>query len=186
MDRDLAHIAAQRARRAYELARANRALLRAAVLAVPLGAAVGWSGTSPQNWSMGAGLLAIAWFAWFWGRSAGRAVWTGFAGGAVVWGMATWAGSCCSACAVGEPCMTTPDCFVACALGGLVAGILLVRTAARLQRPLEGAAVAATIALLTGAIGCSCVGTSGVVGAAVGLAMVCVPWAGLHRLMDRA
>ena len=76
-------------------------------------------------------------------------------------------------------------CLLACAAGGLLAGVLVGWRAARQERaPERFAWSAALIAWLTGLLGCTLIGALGAVGLVIGLAVATVPtlrWARAAR-----
>lgn len=65
--------------------------------------------------------------------------------------------------------MFMPGCVAACVVGGIAAGTWLAFVAARQPAGVAFVASAAGLALLTGAMGCSCAGPVGVAGMLVGL-----------------
>jgi len=154
-----------RARRKYEWARARRALLGFApslgvvtiaalankhpMSAVTFGAAM---------FVVGAGLL------WY-GREIRRAVLPGLAMGILPLALALCANHMGHAC-MGDHCMML--CVPACSLGGLGAGVGISIIGVRWKQSWPFWAGATALTLLTGAMGCSCVGYSGVAGLAVG------------------
>jgi hypothetical protein len=73
-------------------------------------------------------------------------------------------------------------CVQACVAGGLLSGSAIAWVMSRSQFGWNVTACAVAISFLTGAMGCSCVGYSGVVGLAAGLAVTAVP---LSRVWSR-
>ncbi len=73
-------------------------------------------------------------------------------------------------------------CVPACAAGGLLAGAFIAVRTRRAERPLVATGAAAGLALLTGSLGCSCVGYFGVL-ALVGGLLLSLP---ATRLLVRA
>jgi hypothetical protein len=71
--------------------------------------------------------------------------------------------------------------MVLCVGGGVLAGLLIARVAARSENPLVVFFSAAATALFTGAIGSSCVGVHGVVGMGLGLGLGLVPMLAFRR-----
>jgi hypothetical protein len=68
------------------------------------------------------------------------------------------------------------ECLIACGVGGLVAGIYVGLRAAREPRsPARHALAAASIAWLTGMLGCALVGATGALGIVCGLALGTAP-----------
>jgi hypothetical protein len=64
----------------------------------------------------------------------------------------------------------TSLCVPACILGGVVAGVIVARGAARAVAPVQVLASAGVIAVLTGAFGCACIGFGGMAGMVLGTA----------------
>ncbi len=71
--------------------------------------------------------------------------------------------------------LCTSLCVPACASGGVVAGFVVSAVAARRGRGWAFVAGASAVSLLTGAMGCACVGYSGVVGLVAGFAVGLLP-----------
>lgn len=69
------------------------------------------------------------------------------------------------------PAGCTTLCVPACATGGLVAGALVEWWARRSERPNLTRGLGIGVSLLTGALGCSCVGYAGVIALLCGLAL---------------
>jgi hypothetical protein len=74
---------------------------------------------------------------------------------------------------MGGTCMTV--CLPACTVGGFVAGIGMAIVGHRQRHGLGYWLAASTITVLTGAMGCSCIGYAGVVGLIVGLGIGLIP-----------
>jgi hypothetical protein len=153
------------ARRAYERARLRRSLLAAAPLlavvvlvcligshhqlALPLGGAL-----------FSAGVLLL----WR-GQQLGRGVLPGAMAGLIPLALSLLAQEWCGACSRETGvCLCVP----ACALGGLLAGGFLACFARRAHRTAYWLS-ACGVALLTGALGCSCAGHTGILGLAGGM-----------------
>jgi len=66
-------------------------------------------------------------------------------------------------------------CVPVCSVGGLVAGLAVASIGNQRRAGVVFWLSASTLALLTGAMGCACVGYSGVAGLAVGFAAGVVP-----------
>lgn len=169
---DLEHAA----RRAYENGRRVRAaelslpLLAVGVLAVVTGTKV----ATAVSVSLALTTLAFAFLVR--GQSLGRAVLPGLLLGLVPFGCAHAAqhvpasfGHLCT----GSQCVSW--CIPMCSAGGLIAGALIGRLARRASSPGLFALGAGSLAVLTGSLGCACVGVSGVVGAALGLSTGLLP-----------
>lgn len=76
------------------------------------------------------------------------------------------------ACASGH-CSTY--CLPACTAGGVLAGLIVSTIAQRRQLGLPFLLGASAISMLTGAMGCSCAGSSGIIGMAIGFGVGAVP-----------
>jgi hypothetical protein len=66
------------------------------------------------------------------------------------------------------PAGCTSLCVPACALGGVAAGLLVARAVARSRNELPVLASGAAIAVMVGALGCACIGFSGMAGMVAG------------------
>jgi hypothetical protein len=69
----------------------------------------------------------------------------------------------------------TMVCLPACSVGGLVAGLAVSTYLARRRLPWPAWGAAASMSLLTGAMGCVCVGSTGILGLAAGFALGAAP-----------
>lgn len=155
-----------RAERAYEFGRARRAatfavpLLALAVIATCLGA-------RPLTAAGVGGLLLATAGVFLWrGQTLGRSVFPGVVAGLVPLALAVGARSYGHIC-TGTECVSL--CIPACTAGGMVAGLLIARTARHAAARGPFLLGASALALLVGALGCSCVGYGGVAGLGVGL-----------------
>lgn len=173
---DLAHIE-RRARVRYEVARTRRALLGISplLIVVAVGACVTHRPFSTL-WFGLAALVAGALMLWS-GRDAQRAVLPGIAAGLVPMVLAICAN---------HMHMCGPDgcgtlCVQACMLGGAIAGLAVAGIGNQRRAGVWFWVSASGLALLTGAMGCSCVGYTGIIGLGVGFAAGMVP-----ALMGRA
>jgi hypothetical protein len=110
----------------------------------------------------------------WWGRSPGRSVLPGAVYGLLPLGGALVARLNGHVC-MGITCYST--CLAYCVTGGLLAGLLLARHAVRSESPSVVFLSAAGTALLTGAVGGSCIGVHGIVGMAAGIGVGAVPLA---------
>ena len=167
---DLARLE-QRARRAYEFGRLRRALLGIAPMAllVPIFACL--SHRPGSVLAFGAAVIASATAMLWYGRDPQKAVLPGVAAGLVPLVLALCANQV-HACASGR-CSTL--CVPACALGGVVAGLAVAWVGNRRKAGVGFWVSSSGLALLTGAMGCSCVGYSGLVGLGLGFAGGVVP-----------
>lgn len=156
-----------KAERAYERAR----LRRAAAVALPsalLPAASVWLGTSLASALTLGVALAVALFVMVWrGQGLSFAALTGGKAGLVPLVLAHASKSFGHVC---TPTGCTTLCVPACALGGVVAGALVEKWARSSRRPWLTRGAGAAVAVLVGALGCSCVGLGGVVALLVGVA----------------
>jgi hypothetical protein len=170
----------RRARLKYEWARARRALLGfgpslivvviAALASKHPNAAVAFGGVM---FVVGVTLL------WY-GRDVRRAVLPGLAMGLIPLVLGLCANHMGHACR-GDHCMTL--CVPACTAGGLAAGIGVSLIGLRWKQGLAFWTGATALTLLTGAMGCSCAGYTGVAGLAIGYAVGLLP--GLLRRVRR-
>lgn len=170
----------RRVRLRYESGRIRRAVLGLLPVLV-ITALAAWLGGRPRE-AIVFGSVVFVWGAlllWY-GREPRRAVLPGIAAGLVPLTFAICANLVEHGCA-GSACVRV--CIPACAVGGLVAGLTV---AAIGRRRRHGAAFwlsASGIALLTGAMGCACMGYSGVVGMVFGFGAGLVASA-VRRLLD--
>lgn len=161
----------RRARISYELSRLRRALFGVSplVLVVAVAACLThrplstlWFGVATAV--VGAGML------WY-GRDPQRAVLPGIAAGLVPLVLALCANSMHS-CGP-EGCSSW--CVPACTVGGIVAGLAVASVGNQRRAGVWFWLSACSIALLTGSMGCACIGYSGVVGLGLGIAAGVVP-----------
>ncbi len=155
-----------KAERAYERARVGRALLVAGPSAL-LPAASLWLGTSVASaLTLGVALGAALFFMVWRGQGLSFAALTGGKAGLVPLVLAHASKSFGHVC---TPTGCTTLCVPACALGGVVAGALVERWARASTRPWLTRGAGAGVAVLVGALGCSCVGLGGVAALLVGV-----------------
>jgi hypothetical protein len=155
----------RRARRKYEWARARRAVLGFAPSLVFVSIA-GLLNKHPSSALIfGAAMFAVGVGLLWYGRNVRRAVLPGLAMGLLPLALALCASHMGHAC-MGDHCMTL--CVPACSLGGLGAGIGISIVGVRWNQGWPFWVGASVLSFLTGAMGCSCVGYSGVAGLAVG------------------
>lgn len=161
----------QRTRRAYELGRLRRALL-GVVPVIGISALAAWVAHRPSStlW-FGLATAAIGAAMLWYGREPQKAVLPGIAAGLVPLTLALCASQVHSCGANG--CSTL--CVPACALGGVVAGLAVARVGNRRGLGIWFWLSASSLALFTGAMGCSYIGYSGVVGLVIGFAAGVVP-----------
>lgn len=162
----------QRARAHYELVRVMRAVLAfvPALAIVAIAAAVGRRPSSALGFGATMFVLGVA-LLWY-GREPRRGVLPGLLAGSLPLALtlcATRVGHVCG----GDHCVSL--CIPACTIGGLSAGVLVARTLYRKRRRPLAWLAASGIALLTGAMGCTCVGYAGVAGLVLGYGVAVIP-----------
>lgn len=164
--------AQQRVRRAWEKQQARLAsvgtlpVLGICILMVLI------SGRTLHIITIGAGLVTAVWLALYVGREFKRGVLPGLAAGIFPLLMATGAEMVWHSCSA-DGCVSW--CIPACIAGGVTGGALLSWSARRRQWPLSQLLVGGWISILCGALGCSCVGYSGIAGMLAGLAIPTAP-----------
>ncbi len=168
----------RKAKRRYEAARLMRSLLGfAPVLLVVVAAAL--LGRKPLS-ALGFGsLLYVSGVMLLWqGRGLHRAVIPGVIFGSIplVLALAANLGHGCT----GDHCSSL--CLPACAVGGLTSGFGMSVLAIRKKFATGVWVGAALTTFLTGAMGCSCIGYSGVMGLGLGLAVGSIPLLGRRLL----
>ncbi len=155
----------QRARLRYELARARRSLLGFVPVLAVVGVAALFAKRPTSTVAFGIAVFALGVVLLWYGRELKRAVLPGVAAGLVPLVLALCANHVEHGC-MGDRCMTL--CIPACATGGVIAGLVVSGFGFRRRSGAPFWAAASAIALLTGAMGCACVGYAGVVGLALG------------------
>jgi hypothetical protein len=114
----------------------------------------------------------------WWGRAPGRGVLPGVACGLLPLGggvIGKLHGHVC----LGASCYGV--CMLLCVGGGVLAGLVIARIAARSQNPLVVFFSAAATALFTGAMGSSCVGVHGIIGMGLGIGLGVFPMMAFRR-----
>jgi len=161
----------RRARRGYELFRLRNALLGVSPLffIVPLAACLSRDAASTA-WFGGATFVLAGVLLWY-GRDPQRAVLPGVAAGLVPLLLAL----CANRMHYCGPDGCTSLCVPACTLGGGLAGLVVARVGRQRRAGVWFWLSASTLALLTGAMGCSCIGYSGILGLGLGFAGGLVP-----------
>jgi hypothetical protein len=162
---------ARRTRIRYEWARLKRALLGLAPLLLVVAVAAAVARRPALTGAFGlAAFVSGAALLWY-GRDPQRAVLPGVLSGLVPLMLALCANRLhfCS----GGACISW--CMPACSLGGLVAGFLVARSGNRRRAGPSFWLASSALALLTGAMGCACVGYSGLAGLALGFAVGVTP-----------
>ncbi|MBN2196723.1 MAG: hypothetical protein JW751_28195 [Polyangiaceae bacterium] len=168
-----------RVRLAYELGRLRLALLGMAPVALIAAAAVCVAHRPASAFAFGVATVVAGVVMLWYGRDPQRAILPGVAAGLVPLVLATCANHWHSC----GPHGCTSLCVPACTLGGVVAGLAVASVGNRRRAGIWFWVSASGIAVLTGAMGCSCVGYSGVVGLGLGYGAGVVP--GLMRRVFR-
>ena len=152
------------ARLRYEWARLRRALLGFSPVLILAAIAVALARHPSVTAGLGLGAFLFGVILLWYGKDVRRAVLPGVAAGLVPLVLslcATHLHHC-----TGDGCMMV--CVPACAAGGLLAGVAVAVMASHRRATLTFLVPASGLALLTGAMGCACVGYSGVIGLALG------------------
>lgn len=159
------------ARRRYELGRLRRAALGALPLLPLLSVALCLTHRPTSTLFFGLGALAATLTMLWYGRVAQRAVLPGVAAGFVPLALSLCANQI-HHCGMNG---CSSFCAPACTLGGTIAGLAVMGVARRRGLGSGFLLGASAVALLTGAMGCTCVGYSGVLGLGVGFVLGLVP-----------
>lgn len=161
----------RRARRGYELARVRQALLGVAPLLfiVPLAACM--THRPGATVALGVGAFALGAILLWYGRDPQKAVLPGVAAGLVPLTMAL----CANHMHYCGPDGCTSLCVPACTVGGVLAGLVVAWVGQKRRAGPWYWLSAGALALLTGAMGCSCIGYGGIVGLGVGFGVGLVP-----------
>jgi hypothetical protein len=155
----------ERARFRYELARVRRALLGFAPVLVIVGGAALVAKRPTTTVAFGVAVFAVGAVLLWYGRDLRRAVLPGVAAGLVPLVITLCANHIGHAC-MGDACMAV--CIPACAAGGVLAGLAVASIGIRRRSGAGFWIAASAVALLTGAMGCACVGYAGVGGLVAG------------------
>lgn len=162
----------RRARLRYELGRAVRSVLGFAPALLIVGVAAFFS-RRPGSALFFGGLLFVSGALLLWrGKTVHRAVLPGLLAGLIPLALSLVANR-------GHVCLSghcSTWCLPACVAGGVTAGLLISWLAARKGMDWSFWAGASVVSLLTGAMGCACVGYSGVVGLGIGFVVATAPW----------
>jgi hypothetical protein len=162
----------RRARAGYEWSRAKRALVGFSPALLVVAGAMVLARHPMWTFAFGAALfvggVALLWY----GRDLKRAVLPGVAAGLVPLALGLCAVRMGHAC-TGDGCMML--CVPACTVGGLIAGLSVAAVGLARRGGTAFWFSASGVALLTGSMGCSCVGLSGVLGLALGFLLGTMP-----------
>lgn len=172
----------RRARLAYEAGRLWRAALAAAPILVLAACAGQVGGRTSGALSLGVAVYLVGSLFLWRGQDAGRAVLPGILAGVVPLSFALGARALGHVC-TGEVCVSL--CVPACASGGVLAGLMITWFARRTSAEARSWVCAGSLALLTGALGCSCAGFGGILGLVGGLAVTGAPIAARRLLVSR-
>jgi hypothetical protein len=157
----------QRVRVRYEVGRLRRALAGFAPVLILVAIAALVAKRPSVTLGFGVAVFAVGSVLLWYGRDVRRAVLPGLAAGIVPLVLTLCANHVGHAC-MDDRCLTL--CIPVCAAGGVIAGLLVVIVGLRRRgRPAFWIA-ASGLALLTGAMGCGCVGYAGLAGLAIGFA----------------
>jgi hypothetical protein len=154
------------------MARLRRALIAFAPMLSLVAIAVLAGHRSMPTLAFGTGLFVFGVVLLWYGHDVKRAVLPGVAAGMVPLIFALCAKHLGHAC-MGDGCLAL--CLPACVAGGLIAGAIIAVAGIRGRRGLGFWLAASGVSLFTGAMGCVCVGASGVVGLSLGFAVSAVP-----------
>jgi hypothetical protein len=154
----------RKARLRYELGRAARSVLGFAPALLIVAAAAGFGRRPGSAVVFGSVLFLLGSFLLWRGQTLHKAVLPGLAAGLIPLTCALIAnqGHMCA----GGHCSTW--CLPACIAGGVISGLVISYVAHKRGMGWQFWAGASGISLLTGAMGCSCIGYSGVFGLAAG------------------
>ncbi len=171
----------KRLRWAYEWGRLRRALVGVVPVVIMIALTVCVGHRSTSVWTFGSLALVLGTVLLWYGREPQRALVPGVIAGFVPLTLALVANQF-HACAAGG-CSTL--CVPACTLGGVVAGLAVASVGNERKSGVLFWVSASSMALLTGAMGCACMGYAGVVGLALGFGAGVVPGL-LRRALRRA
>lgn len=167
---DLAQVQ-RRVRVAYELARVRLALLGVTPVAVVVAVVACVTPRPVSALWLGVATLGVGATLLWYGRDPQRAVLPGIAAGLVPLALVL----CVNNMHACGPDGCTSLCVPACTLGGVVAGLAVASVGNQRRSGVWFWLSASGLALLTGSMGCACIGYSGVVGLAIGFAAGVVP-----------
>lgn len=158
-------------RRRYELGRVRRALLGVAPVVVILAVSLCVAHRPGSTLFFGVATLFLGALMLWYGRDPQKAVLPGIVAGLVPLGLAL----CANHIHVCGPQGCGTLCLPACALGGAVAGLAVASVGNRRKAGAVFWLSASALALLTGAMGCACIGYSGMIGLGLGFGVGVIP-----------
>jgi hypothetical protein len=162
----------QRLRKRYELARLWRALVGFSPLLLVVAVAILFAKRPSATLALGLSAFGIGAMLLWYGRDLKRAVLPGVAAGLVPLVLVLCATNLEHSC-MGDACMMI--CLPTCAAGGLLAGLVVAAIGLRRRHGWGFWVAGSGIALLTGAMGCACVGNAGLAGLALGFGVGLAP-----------
>jgi hypothetical protein len=168
------------ARWAYERARLKRALLGVTPLALIVVVALCFASRPTSTMAFALAALALGIVMLWYGREPKRAFLLGAAAGIVPLVLVTMANHI----HVCGPSGCETWCFQACCTGGVSAGLLVAYRGHQSGAGVTYWLSASSLALLVGAMGCSCIGVAGLVGLVLGFGAGVIPLA-LRRIVLR-
>jgi hypothetical protein len=164
-------------RRRYEIQRGLWALVGSipVVAVVVLACCNSQRVTTSAAFGGGALLVGVA-MLWL-GQEAQRAVLPALIAGAIPLTLALWANQAHGCCVVGGTCPADMPsmCLTACSAGGVIAGLLMAAVGHRWRAGLWFWLSATAVAALVGAMGCACVGYTGIFGLVGGYSIGVLP-----------
>ncbi len=152
--------------RAYERGRVRHAFAGAAPLLALVALIASLQPKPMVVLGVGAVLFASGVVLLWRGQQLGRGAWMGASAGLIPLAFGVCVRAYQHWC---QGAMFMPGCVAACVTGGVVAGVWIALVARQQVARMAFVASAAGVALLTGALGCSCAGPLGVGGMLVGL-----------------
>jgi hypothetical protein len=162
----------RRARMKYEWARLSRAVWGFAPVLLIVAIAAWAANRSSTTLLFGAATFSVGVVFLWYGRDLKRAVLPGLGAGFVPLVLALCANHMGHYC-TGDACVSL--CLPACTAGGVVAGLTVAYFGYRGKHGLGYWGAGSTVALLTGAMGCACIGFSGLFGLGAGYLVGLLP-----------
>jgi hypothetical protein len=161
----------RRMRRVYELSRLRGALLGIAPVLLIVAGAACFGQRQASVLSFGLAVVAVGTAMLWYGRDPQKAVLPGIAAGVIPLSFSL----CANHIHMCGPEGCSSLCVPACIVGGVVAGLVIAAVGNRRRLGAWFWLSASSLALLTGAMGCACIGYSGVVGLGLGFGAGLVP-----------
>lgn len=162
----------RRARVRYEATRVRRAVVGFAPALLVVAIAALFGRRPPATVAFGVALFGLGAVLLWYGRDLKRAVLPGLAAGLVPLILVQCANHVGHDC-MGDGCFMV--CVPACTVGGIVAGLAVAGIGGAHKGGAGFWLAASALALLTGAMGCVCVGVGGIAGLALGFGAGVVP-----------